>query len=99
MTKKYEIKQIDSVHGGGYAFSGFDFAKAHGLRVDDYRTVYEGEVQTISSETDDALLKRIFRMFCDDLPDDFNGWPISVSDLIVLDGRAYYCDLHGFKAV
>lgn len=91
---KYKIYRITNPDKTPYTFMGYDFAKSRGLKVKDYKIVYEGECE---DEDPFKTLERLFVKFNTDRPSDFNGWSISVSDIVELDGIKYYCDLYGWK--
>ena len=77
-----------------YSFMGYDYAKAHGLSLDDYQTVYEGDDPCTT--TIDAFLEGLFTKFNLHKPEDFRGHSMSVSDIVEVDGKMYYCDSVGF---
>ena len=66
-----------------------------------YGKVYEGNTAdlNIRGNTLAQTLDDFFRKFNIDCPDDFRGHSLSVSDVIVLDEKAYYVDRVGFKAL
>lgn len=64
------------------------------LKQDLYDVVYTG---TIDSTGDTfADLERIYIMFNLNHPADFRGHSLSVSDVVVIGGKHYYCDSIGF---
>ncbi len=81
----YQIKDVGSVD---YAYRDFDKNK---FRFSDYQQVYEMDVD------DDFyadILEQLFSLFnqYDKRPKDFEGHSMSVSDIVVIDGKGYYCD-------
>ena len=67
----------------------------------DYDRVYEcgrAALGIISIDPAD-ILKKVYRGFNIDKPADFKGHSLSVSDVITLDGTAYYVDVYGFKRI
>lgn len=58
-----------------------------------YNKVYEGE---ITADSVVGALDALFEKFNLHHPDDFKGHSLSVSDVIVLDGKKYYCDSFGW---
>lgn len=89
---KYKIYQINKDHKerlfrryNGYAKKSW------------YNEVYSGEVEPKSNVM--ATLEKLFFMFNIDNPSDFRGHSLSISDVIYLDGKYYYCDSLGFKEV
>ena len=59
-----------------------------------YKKVYEGEIESPLSILD--ALDGLFRKFNLHHPNDFHGHSLSVSDVVILDGRMYYCDNDGW---
>lgn len=64
--------------------------------LNDYYKVYEGE--TDATGTIEAL-DNIFDMFNTDHPKDFNGHSMSVSDIVSVEDRMFYCDDIGWKEI
>ena len=67
----------------------------------DYDRVYECTLAALripGSDTE-TVLENVFRTFSIHKPRDFRGHSPSVSDVIVLDGAAYYVDVYGFKRI
>lgn len=92
---KYEILQLKPEHRREYGFEHYDWAIKHGFSVDHYEKMYEGDILDI--EDDNVVCEVLFERFNIDRPADFKGHSLSVSDIIVLDGRKYYTDYIGFK--
>jgi hypothetical protein len=61
-----------------------------------YKNVYEN---SISVENSDIALEEIFEKFNINHPEDFKGHSLSVSDLVVLKDRAFYCQPIGWKEI
>lgn len=76
-------------------FMGLEFTNSHcgGVNKEDYRLVFEGHV--VASNLEDV--------FCafnrGRAPDGYKGHSMSVSDIIVNDVGAFYCDCFGFKRI
>lgn len=81
----YQIKDIGAVD---YAFRSFDKNK---FKFSDYQKVYEMDVND-GFYVD--ILETLFSIFnrYDTRPDDFTGHSLSVSDIVSIDGKGYYCD-------
>ena len=96
---KYKIKQLKEIKNDGYAFMPYSFAEKKGFDKDkDYQTVYEGDV--IPNENGPiATLDDLFYTFNCNHPTDFRGHSLSVSDIVELDGKAYYCDSAGWEEI
>lgn len=59
-----------------------------------YDVVYTGEVKP--SDNVMGVLESLFTKFNINRPADFRGHSLSVSDVVELDGKYYYCDSFGF---
>lgn len=95
---KYKILQLDTenpnVISDHRLFESWNLLnKTCGFNKHCYKKVYEGEIESLSIL--DAL-DDLFRKFNLNHPDDFHGHSMSVSDVVVLDGRMYYCDCFGW---
>lgn len=68
-------------------------------KCDDYVKVYEiGRAALgIIAIDPETILERVYNIFNIDKPTDFKGHSLSVSDVVTLDGVAYYVDTFGFK--
>ena len=95
-TYSYTIMQLKEMRDTDYGFMSWDFAKEHGFDFDDYEFIYAGEVAGTSPE---YALEKLFYTFNMDHPKDFRGHSLSMSDIVVLGGRTYYCDRFGWTDV
>jgi len=98
MAKKYKFKiyQLPIQDGRTFMELGvYDRLKLNKeFIVSDFRKVYEGERELDSNEL--SALERLFYEFNINRPIDFISRSMSISDVIVLEGKAYYCDPMGF---
>ena len=100
--KKYKILQIknDPQVAHGIKFSGLDELEKFGLRdkltLDIYKEVYSGEIE--DGETS-QLLERIYSMFQGVKPENYKGHSISVSDVVCMDDKYYFCDRYEWKEI
>lgn len=85
----WQLKEEESER----AFMAFSWLKENGYEVE--RSRYE---QVYTFDTDDDL-EKIFVRFNIDRPEDFTGHSLSVSDVVVLNGVAYFVDSVGFQKV
>ena len=85
---KYKIKQIKDVENCAYAFKHYEWAK-NVLDLNDYEVVYEGELHC--PEMPNAL-EELFEIFNNKRPKDFERRSMSISDVVEIDGKNYYCD-------
>ena len=90
---KYKIKQIKDVENCAYAFKRYEWAK-NVLDLNDYEVVYEGELDC--PEMPNAL-EELFEIFNNKRPKDFERRSMSISDVVEIDGKNYYCDFVGWK--
>ncbi len=88
----YKIKQIKDVDNCEYAFKHYNWCKDQ-IDLDDYKVVYEGELEY--PEMLNAL-EELFEIFNIRRPEDFKGRSMSVSDIVEIDGKNYYCDAAGW---
>ncbi|MDE5994958.1 MAG: DUF3849 domain-containing protein, partial [Oscillospiraceae bacterium] len=105
LNDNFEIYQVK--RGDKYFFKRFvDLAKLGGSPdMSDYNLAYSGKLSEfgITAENKDDILNKIYSEFNLNIPNDFTGHSLSVSDVIVLhtDGTAtaHYVDDIGFKDV
>ena len=90
---KYKIKQIKDVENCAYAFKHYEWAK-NVLDLNDYEVVYEGELDY--PEMPNAL-EELFEIFNNRRPEDFERRSMSISDVVEIDGKNYYCDFVGWE--
>lgn len=77
-----------------YTFMNFKYALKHNWKLGDYVPVWRGNIE---SETVDEALDKLFYIFNMDRPKEFCGRSMSVSDVVMLDGKYYYCDSFGWS--
>lgn len=98
---KYEIYQIKDIAKVDYAFRSYDENK---FSMNDYNMVYDGILPDTENCTDEEsfvidVLEELFYVFNCDHPEDFMGHSLSVSDVVVIDRKKYYCDSFGWKKI
>ena len=104
----YRIYQLD-LSGGKtvpFAFAGIRKMQEKGYEQPPaslYRLVYDGAIFCPNEQSEREVLERIFTRYSDELPGDFPGRNVALSDVIELygdSGRTYfYCDVDGFPGV
>ena len=64
-----------------------------------YDKIYEGDMSSVNARGDTVgdKLEAVFVKFNLDRPEDFKGHSLSVSDVVVMDDKAYYVDTVGFQ--
>ena len=89
-----------------FAFGGIEALRKAGFEqppAAEYNRVYDGILPYIDGEDEQHRLERIFKRYNDDLPDDYPGRSVAVSDIIELydeeNRQYYYCDADGFCSV
>lgn len=95
---KYKIYQIVDPHEVRYSYMSVDFLEEHNIKISprDYKVVYEGETKTLNNLNE--LLERLFERFNINLPGDYYGRSLSISDVIELEGYGlYYVNTAGFE--
>ena len=89
---KYKIKQIKDVDNCEYSFKYCEQCKDK-IDLKDYEVAYEGELDCPEvSNTPEEL----FKIFNIKIPEDFKGRSMSISDIVEIDGKNYYCDFVGW---
>ena len=90
--KIYQIKNEPKV-AHGIKFSGLDELKEYNLldklTLDIYQQVYAGEIEDGEIL---VVLDRIFSKFQGTKPADYTGHSVSISDIVEMDDKYYYCD-------
>lgn len=97
INEKIKLYQINfEKDEGKTAFLGSDEHVRHFKKFEInpaiYEKVFEGELGTND-------LEELFRIFNTEHPVGYTGRSMSVSDIVVVNGKAYFCDTIGFKLV
>lgn len=94
--KKFKVYQLPVKHNA--KFMRLSFVKEHNImpKLEDYKLVYEGEFEPQGeySEPDQLYMK-----FQGEKPEGYTGHSISMSDVVEIDGKYYYCDSYGWEEV
>lgn len=95
----YQIKKSDETNS--IRFEPLERLAELGQKPEfsNYDKVYEGDMSTINvrGNTVGDKLEAVFVKFNFDRPEDFTGHSLSVSDVVVMDDKAYYVDKVGFQ--
>lgn len=105
----YQLKVEENLDRN-LCFSPFDFLKngAEDIQTSNYEKVYTGNMKSIDISSKEEILdtcEKIYTIFnlTEEMPNDFEGHSLSVSDIIVIEcngeSKAYYCDSIGFKEI
>lgn len=88
----YQLRGGDETRA--YRFEPFQRLIERDLKPDfeNYIKVYEGDSSILLTDSSDVRtqLEAVFHKFNIDCPDDFKGHSLSVSDVVVMDDKAYY---------
>jgi hypothetical protein len=85
----YQIGKIEVL----YKFRDYDSKK---FDFKDYVKVYEGHLDNLAV---DHALSVLWRTFNLEHPADYQGHSLSMSDIILLDSKYYYCQSIGWKEI
>ena len=90
----YKIYQTSS-KTCDYAFEWWSWAQDR-FNFNDYELKYEGDIEV---EDINKTLEDLFRIFNVERPSDFRGHSLSVSDIIEINDKYYYCDSVGWTEI
>ena len=99
----YAIYQVNGTAPPNVRFMNLDWLKSRNLLVDrsNYDLVYTGPIG--NPDDTEGLLEKLYEQFNLQIPEDFCGTSMSVSDIVALkrDGRVsyHYCDSIGFAEI
>jgi len=84
-----------------FKFEALDRIDLDFLEKSCYTKVYDYDRNgDISADEDYYIeLEKIFMKFNMERPKDFKGHSLSVSDIVLVDGKAFYCDSMGFEPI
>ena len=96
MNHNFQILQIpfDDPRGRGRRF--FSLEESDGLDLNLYKEVYSGSIEAADPMT---ALDDLFYTFNMEHPSDFTARSLSVSDIVVLDGKKFYCQPAGWQKI
>ena len=77
-----------------YTFRDFECAMKHNWSMSDYVPVWVDEIE---SETIKDALEKLFYKFNMDRPEMYRIRSLSVSDVVRIEGKNYYCDSFGWR--
>ena len=93
--KNVKIYQIDNIRDCKYLFRGYGESILD-FNSKDYKEVYR---MTVEDERDFDILNKLWNKFNLDKPSDYAGRSMSVSDVVMIDDKTYYCDNFGWAVV
>ena len=106
--QKYRVYQLDlkGIETYPFAFRSLETMHKAGYEqppADNYQLVYDGELIHPKEMDEHAVLDRIYERCNDDLPEDYRGHSLSMSDIVELydqdHGKFFYCDTVDFIPV
>lgn len=95
----YQIKEIENIE------SKFSFRPWRIINTifsfDNYNKVYENDLNNwdVNETNDITILDIIYSIFNGRHPEDYKGHSISVSDIIEINNKFYFCDSFGWKDI
>ena len=105
MKKNFKIYQVnDEKENARYImFSGLDMLEHLELRdklsLNLYNKVWEGSVEAEEGKSIITILDHIYMKFQSPRLEGYKGHSLSVSDIVEIDGKYYYCDSYGWEEI
>lgn len=98
LMEKMNIRILQLPISSDVKYRGYDFILKHqgSIPLEEYDLIYEGKFDMIRGDVE-VTLEEIFTKFNVDIPKDYKGHSLSVSDIVELDGVKYFVDIVGFK--
>lgn len=105
-TVEYTVYQCDDLENCRWVFFDYDFAMRHGFDFEKYDMIYHGHYDlrgpsNIPDMDDKQFLELLYMDWnTDRIPKD--AWKmrsLSMSDIVYLYGKYYYCDTFGWKEI
>lgn len=97
---KYTVLQIPFPHTEAeetifckYAYRSLDSIDY--VHHEYYEKTYEGEIET-DKTNEFEILEEIFTLLNVNHPEDYKGHSLSVSDIVMINNKKYYCDSFGW---
>lgn len=66
--------------------------------MDAYKKVYESDFEE-NSNSSLPVVEQLYMLFNMTRPKDFKGHSLSIADIIVVDGKQFFCDTYEFKEI
>lgn len=97
--KNFKVYQLPAEHAA--KFMRLSFVKEHNImpKLEDYKLVYEGELDDDNQVSEIYDLDTIYGRFQGVKPEGYKGTSISVSDIVFIYEKYYYCDSCGWKEI
>ena len=95
MMRHITIYQIEDIANVDYAYRSFDKNK---FNFNDYKKVYEFDMDCTDMLYTE-ILEECFYIFNMKHPKDYRGRSLSMSDIVFIDDKGYYCDAFAWSNV
>lgn len=97
MLRHVSIYQIEDIEHVDYAYRSFDKSK---FNFNDYKKVYEMDVDDTGKIYAD-ILEELYVIFNQPtlMPKDFRGHSMSISDVVYIDNKGFYCDAFAWSNI
>ena len=96
MNAPYKIYQIKDIANCDYAFRDFDKNK---FNMNDYELIYSSDFFSESFMSDMEILEDLYYLFNINIPIDFEGRSLSISDIVEINNTKYYCGHIGWEPI
>lgn len=100
MNMRIAVFQIKEIKNVDYAFRGWTETTKKLFNFTDYKKVYESFNER-DDKDDFAILDNAYAYFNDEAcrEDGFKGHSMSMSDIVAVGDRYYYCDMCGWEDI
>ncbi|WP_273854049.1 YodL domain-containing protein [Guptibacillus spartinae] len=101
MRVEYKIHQVKRDLTRDFGFMGLQLLNSIGAEVSlaNYNQVYEGGIELNSKSDTLEILEKLFAKFNVHHPKDYYGHSMSVSDIVEINNKYYYCDSFGWTQI
>jgi hypothetical protein len=98
-NKSFKIFQVLNEKTREYGFMGYDMMERLNVKVrlENYGLVYVGAY--VESNDDNEILNKLFHDFNTNHPRYYNGRSMSVSDIVQIENKYYFCDSFGWQEI
>jgi hypothetical protein len=96
--KFYQVKKVFRRYHGFLDLESYESIHKEKINLNRYLIAYEKQIN-LSYSTIHEVLDYLFRIFNIEHPKDFDGYSMSVGDIIEINEIFYYCDSFGWKEI
>lgn len=98
MQKIMSYKLLQAKLESDYVFCSYKFAENKGLSLNDYEEVWSDNISVGDRSDEGAVAELLFMIFnSNERPENYTGRSMSVSDIVIINNKYFYCDDVGFK--